>query len=77
MSEESGPIDFEDKLRRYRRAETFMPFEIVLSTGDRYKVTDRFRFAMGGDTVLVLQPRVGSRFFHKNQIVAVNELETA
>ena len=70
-------INFEDELRRYGEAQPFVPFDIIVTIGDRYPITDRWQLAMGGNTVVVALPRTGIRFFRKNQIVAVHVHEPA
>ena len=69
---EHEQIDFEDELRRYYRADPFIPFDIVVTSGDRYEITQQEQLAFGGNTVVVVLPRTGIRFFRKNQIVAVH-----
>jgi hypothetical protein len=74
---EEEQINFEEELRRVAGAEPFTPFEIVVTSGDRYKVSDPWQLAFGGNVVVVLLPKLGMRFFRKNQIVAVHVHETA
>lgn len=74
---EHEEINFEDELRRHRDAEPFTPFGIVVTSGDRYSITDPWQMAMGGNTVVAVLPKTGIRFFRKNQIVAVHVHETA
>jgi protein-L-isoaspartate O-methyltransferase len=69
---EHEQLDFEDELRRYSRAEPFVPFDIVVTSGDRYEITHWEQLAFGGNMVVVVQPKSGIRFFRKNQIVAVH-----
>jgi len=78
MSEESHEqINFEDELHRYRWAEPFQSFEIILTSGDRYEINNPDQLAFGGNTVVVVKPRSGIQFFRKNQIVAVHVHEPA
>jgi len=74
---EHGQIDFEGELRRQRNADPFTPFEIVVSSGNRYPVNEREQLAFGGNMVVVLLPKTGMRYFRKNQIVAVHVHEPA
>ena len=74
---ESENIDFEDELRRYWRQEPFVPFDIVVTSGDRYAIGQPEQLAFGGNVVVVVLPRTGIRFFRKNQIVAVHVHESA
>lgn len=77
--EEKRPerIEFEDELRRYARAEPFIPFEVVVSSGERYLISESLQFAMTDDTVVTVLPKSGIRFFRKDQVVAVHVLEPA
>jgi hypothetical protein len=72
----SEQINFEDELRKYARAIPFFPFEIVVTSGDRYEVTDPLQLAIGGNSVALLLPRTGIKLFRKNQIVAVQVNQT-
>jgi hypothetical protein len=69
---EHEEINFDDELKRYLRADPFVPFDIVVTSGDRYEVAEKEQVAMGGNTVVVVLPKTGIRFFRKNQIVAVH-----
>jgi hypothetical protein len=69
---EHEEINFEDELRRCLRADPFVPFDIVVTSGDRYEITNDEQVALGGNTVVVVLPKTGIRFFRKNQIVAVH-----
>ncbi len=40
LNEMAEEIDFSDELRRVRRADPFVPFVIVMTSGARYKVTN-------------------------------------
>jgi len=70
-------INFQEELRKYAKAEPFLPFEIVVTCGGRYLITDPWQLAIGGNTVVVVLPKTGIRFFRKNQIVAVHVHEPA
>jgi len=73
MSErEPESIDFEDELRKYAEADPFTPFEVIDSSGDRYSVVAQSQLAIAGNTVVTFLPKLGIRFFRKNQIVAVH-----
>ena len=73
---ESEPINFEDELKRYGKAEPFKPFDIVVTSGDRYPITNPWQLAIGGNNVVVALPKTGIQFFRKSQIVAVHVHET-
>ena len=68
---EHEQIDFETELRRYARAEPFMPFDIVVTSGDRYEVTGRHQVAVGKAVVIILPPDSTSIYLRTNQLVAV------
>jgi hypothetical protein len=70
-------IDFEDELRRLAKADPFTPFEIIVTSGDRYEITEELQMAISGNAVVVLMPKRGMQMFRKNQIVAVHTLESA
>lgn len=70
-------IKFEEELRRYSRRDPFIPFDIVVASGDRYEVTSSLQIAISENTVVVALPKAGIQFFRKNQIVAVHVHETA
>jgi hypothetical protein len=76
MSEQEQ-INFEDELRKLGTADPFTPFEIIVTSGDRYEVTQQLQMAIGGNSVIVLLPKRGMQMFRKNQIVAVHTLESA
>lgn len=69
---EHEQLNFEDELRRCCRAEPFLPFDIILTSGDRYEITSWEQMAFGENMIVVAQPKTGIRFFRKNQIVAVH-----
>jgi hypothetical protein len=71
----SETFDFEKDIDKLLERSSFVPFEIVLSSGDRYEVADPRWVAMGGNVVVVVHPQAGLSFFRKSQIVAVNVRE--
>ena len=82
MSDEYGePEDrsrepsFEDEIRSRLRDESFKPFELILSSGDRFEVTSPFSLAMGESSMTVYPPRSTSVLFRKSQVVAIRVLE--
>jgi hypothetical protein len=74
MAEE---LNFEEELIKYADAKPFVPFDIVVTSGDRYTINSRWQLAFGGNTIVVVLPRTGIQFFRKNQIVAVHVHEPA
>jgi hypothetical protein len=74
MAEELG---LEDELKKALDREPFVPVTVILTSGDRYEITDPWTLAIGASTVVVLPPRSTHVSFRKNQIVAVETHETA
>jgi hypothetical protein len=70
-------IKFEKEIIKLLDREPFFPFNIVLTSGDRYSVADPHSVAFGESTVVVFQRQTGMSFFRKNQIIAVNAPELA
>ena len=70
-------ISFEEEILRLLDDEPFAPFTIVLTSGDRYEVTDPHQVALGGSVVVYVPPRGGISFIRKNQIVAVQSHQPA
>ncbi|HEX4054859.1 MAG TPA: hypothetical protein VHX86_11390 [Tepidisphaeraceae bacterium] len=68
-------IDFEDELRRYANAVPFVPFDVVMASGDRYEVQERLQIAMGGTAIVLVLPRTGIQVIRKNQITALHVRE--
>lgn len=80
MSEDEKPperIEFEEELRRYGRADPFVPFEILFTSGDRVLVTNSDHLAFTSNSILLAEPKVGVRLFRKNQIVGFHVHEPA
>jgi hypothetical protein len=80
MSEEEkdpDPINFEDELIRYHEARPFIPFEIILTSGDRVLIDDRDRLAFTANTVVWADRKTGIGIYRKNQVVGFRVGETA
>jgi len=67
----SEQLSFEDELKKALDREPFVPFTIILTSGDRYDVLDPWSVAIGASTVVVFPPGSAHDFFRKSQIVAV------
>jgi hypothetical protein len=71
--EEKGPkqeqVEFEGELKQYAAADPFEPFDIILTSGDRVVVTDPWRLAFTGNTIVWADPNTGIGVYRKNQIV--------
>ena len=70
-------INSDEEIDGLLAREPFVPFSIVLTSGDRYGVTSPRQVAIGGNTVVVMRPRRGISFFRKSQMVAVDVPETS
>jgi len=69
---ESEAMDFEDELRRLWEADPFIPFEVVVTSGDRYAISRSSHLVFATNMITVLTPGFGPQFFRKNQLVAVH-----
>jgi hypothetical protein len=65
-------IDFEEELRRYWRKEPFIPFDIVTTSGDKYRITDPGHIAFGSNVIVIALRSTGIQLVRKNQIAAVH-----
>jgi len=65
-------VDFKDELRRYARADPFVPFDIVTASGDRYQVTESLQLAMGNTAIVLVLPKTGIQMIRESQIRAVH-----
>jgi len=72
---EHEQVDFEEELRRYWRKDPFVPFEIITTSGDRYRINDPGLIAFGSNVIIVALRKTGIQLVRKNQIVAVHVLE--
>ena len=63
---------FDVELRKYARADPFLPFDILTTGGATIEVTDSIQIAVGESTVVVVLPRTGTQLIRKNQIVAIH-----
>lgn len=70
MNQELG--NFEQKLRNIARADPFVPFEIVTSSGEHYEVSDSLQIAMGSTAVVLVLSKTGIRTVRMNTITAVH-----
>lgn len=72
--EEKQPeqIKFDVELRKYARADPFLPFDILTTSGATIEVTESIQIAVGESTVVVVLPRTGTQLIRKNQVVALH-----
>ena len=71
----SEQISLRDELLKMLDSDPFVPFNIVMSSGDRYKVIDPHTVAVGREIVIVIPPRGAScrlRFNHINALMEAN-----
>ena len=71
---EQSDLFTQEIIRLYQR-KPFVPFEIVLKTGQRLPVVDPSRMAMNEKTVVVIPPNSTHEWFHKEQIASVEVQE--
>ena len=70
VAEDVSPLD---TIRDLKRQEPFVPFQIVLSSGDRYVVADPDALAIGTTQLFFYPPRSAGVQLRINQIVAIEE----
>jgi hypothetical protein len=69
MSEEIG---LRGELIKLLDSDPFVPFQIVMSSGDRYEVSDPHSVAVARDVVIVVPPRGVSSKLRWNHINALD-----
>lgn len=55
----------------------FHPFTIILTSGDRFRVTERHQIAVGQSVVILIPPNSTSIYMRANQIAALEEIAEA
>ena len=75
----NGSMNFETELRRLARRDPFIPYTIILTSGDRFEVTEDWQFAASseGSAAVYVDRTKGICYFRKNQIVGVSVSEPA
>ena len=68
MAEELG---FEDELNSRINREPFEPFEMIITSGDRFTIDARVQVAVGRGTITLYHPRSGATIIRKSQLVAL------
>jgi hypothetical protein len=67
---------FDDTIQEYQRRDPFVPFNLVLASGDRYLIDDPFMMVNGPAEIFYAVPHSGRILrLRKNQIVAIEQLE--
>lgn len=74
MAEE---LDFTDELVKAIKATPFVPFTLVMASGDRYEVTDPINIAFGGDLIFLIRPRQGSAHLRLYNLSSIEMHEPA
>ena len=70
MAEE---LSFEGEIVKLLDAEPFVPFAIIVSSGNRYEISDPHRVALGENIVFIIDQVEGLSFLRKNQIVSIEQ----
>lgn len=68
-------LDFFEELRKYLNRRPFLPFVIVMQSGERYEITENTQVAVGRKAVVVVPPKSTHVFFPPHQISAIEVLE--
>lgn len=74
MSEEISIIE---EIKRYAQANPFVPFSIVMTSGDRYEMTGAVQVAVGKSIVIVVPEGERHSVLRQNQISAIDVHEPA
>ena len=74
MPEDIGIIE---EIERLLDAEPFMPFKIVMASGDRYEVTGPRQLAIGKSVVGLFPPTQAHILLRQNQISSLEVTEPA
>jgi hypothetical protein len=74
MAEE---LNIRDEIKRARKREPFIPFKLVMTSGDRYEVKDPDSIAIGESIIVILPPRSVSVHLRMNQVITLEEFEAA
>ena len=74
MSEE---ISIVEEIARYAEARPFVPFSIVLTSGDRYEITGPLQVAVGKSIIIVVPEGGRHSALRQNQIAAIDVHEPA
>jgi hypothetical protein len=69
MSEEMG---FEGELHRLWKADPFIPFEIVITIGEKYEINDPSKVSISSDAVKIQLSNGDAWIIRKSQLVAIH-----
>jgi hypothetical protein len=73
----SEEISIVEEIGRYAQAQPFIPFSIVLTSGDRYPITGPLQLAVGKSIVIVVPEGERHSVLRQNQIAAIDVHEPA
>ena len=66
---------FEERLQKLQHQVPFEPFNIVMASGDRYRIDDPFTMVISAADVFCSEPKTGTIVrLRKSQIIAVEQL---
>jgi hypothetical protein len=69
-------ISLRDELDKLVDSDPFVPFEITMTGGDRYKIRNPRLMAFGHDIIVVIPPRRGGHSVLRfNQVSSINLLQ--
>ena len=67
----SEQVSFEDEVQKLIHADPFIPFSLILSSGDRFDVTDTGFFVFGDSAFILVQRKSGMAILRKSQVIGV------
>ena len=70
-------LRFDEELNHLLDRDPFVPFTIIVTSGDRYRITGPRQVALGENLVVIVPPRSTMSFFRKNQVVGIEIEEPA
>ena len=76
MSEEERRLTYDDVIKELRHKVPFMPFNIVMASGDRYLIDDPDMMIVTSLEIIYVVPRTEQTVrLRKSQISAIEELQ--
>jgi hypothetical protein len=73
---EPEQIDLRSEILTLLDAQPFVNFRIIMTSGDRYEITERHQVAVGTSAIVVYPPKSTHSWLRLNQISSVDVLET-
>ena len=68
-------IKFEDEMGEWLRRRPFLPFTILVSSGDRIEISEGTQVAVGANVVEVVHPRAGVTVLRRNQLIGLHSAQ--